>query len=252
MLLRMGFKRFETEHCMYVKLSATPIIISVYGDDILVAVKTLEEMENVKQSLAAEYKVTDCGPVNKHLGVEINQDQEKGTVTLHQETYLKGILKRFAMENCSPKSTPLPTGLRLDPEDAGDLLHERDKSRYCSAAGAIMYAVVYTRIDLAYPASLLSQFLNEPRVAYEKALQHVLRYICGSLKVGITYSKWPLIIVCTDISYTDADHAGSVFKSGRKSTSGYVFLLAGGSVLEEECWNTKSSLIHSRATDTSG
>ena len=121
--------------------------------------------------------------------------------------------------------TPLPTGLDLDPENAGTLLETDDKARYHSAVGGIMYAATHTRPDLAYAASLLSRFVAQPQKGHDRALQHVLRYIKGHTRYGIHYSN----VRHNLYGYTDSDHGGTVHKEGRRSSliNIWVHILAG-------------------------
>ena len=44
----------------------------------------------------------------------------------------------------------------LDPEAAGPLLEDEDRTRYHSAVSSINYTVTYTRPDLAFAALILS------------------------------------------------------------------------------------------------
>ena len=232
-LVKMGFKRLESDHCIYIKSSSSgvPIIIGIYVDDILLATDDPREADEVNKLLASEYQITELGPAKRFLGIEIIQNPENSAIVLHQESYLTALLKRVGMDQCNPKSTPMPCGIQLDPEVAGPLLNNEDKARYHSAVGSIMYAATHTRPDLAYASSLLSRFVSKPQKAHEQALQHVLRYIRGHTNYGISYdgnSHSPY-------GHTDSDHGGTILKEERKSTSGYLFWLANGPI----SWSSK-------------
>jgi len=229
-LVKMGFKRLESDHCIYVKMSPSPILIGVYVDDILLAAKSPEEADEVRRLLVNEYQMTDLEPARRILGIEVIQDQ--GTIFLHQKSYLEDLLRRTGMDRCKPKSTPLPPGIILDPEVAGPLLEDEDKVRYHSTVGSINHAVTHTRPDLAFAASILSRFVTKPQRAHEKALQHVLRYIRGYTEHGIRYVASP---AHQFYGYTDSDHGGTIVKQERKSTSGYMFWLANGPI----SWSSK-------------
>jgi Reverse transcriptase (RNA-dependent DNA polymerase)/gag-polypeptide of LTR copia-type/GAG-pre-integrase domain len=225
-LERLGFKQLQSEHCVYVKKTPTDLVlIGIYVDDILVAAKTAEEVTQVKDLLGIEYKVTDLGVAHRYLGIEIEQSHDK-TIVLHQSSYVEELLQRFGMEHCSPKATPLPTNWKLDPDAAGPLLCDAEKSRYQSAVGGIMFAMTQTRPDIAFAASILSRFLSKPQEAHNKALQHCFRYLRGSTKLGIQYSASsdPELKIK---GFTDADHSGTIVTEGRRSTSGYIFSING-------------------------
>ncbi|KAL5577780.1 hypothetical protein UlMin_019479 [Ulmus minor] len=98
---------------------------------------------------------------------------------------------------------------------------------YASAVGSLMYAMVCTRPDLAYSASLVSRFMSNPGREHWEAMKWVLRYIKGASDVGLLYKQ------CEGDSaklmgYVDADHAGDLDK--RRSLTGYIFTLFGCTV----------------------
>ena len=219
-LIDLGFERIESDQCIYIKASQDSfILIGIYVDDILLAARNHQEAEEVPKMLGNDYKMTNLGSAKRFLGVDIIQNPKHGSIFIHQESYLNTLLKKFGMDQCTPKMTPLPTGLDLDPENAGTLLETDDKARYHSAVGGIMYAATHTRPDLAYAASLLSRFVAQPQKGHDRALQHVLRYIKGHTRYGIHYSN----VRHNLYGYTDSEHGGTVHKEGRRSTSGYIF-----------------------------
>jgi uncharacterized protein (DUF2132 family) len=100
-----------------------------------------------------------------------------------------------------------------------------------------------TRPDIAFAVAILSRFTAYPRTKHAKALNRVFRYLNGTIHIGITYSRSESPI---PIGYSDADFAGTVVKEGRKSTSGYIFFLAGGPV----SWSCKrQSVVATSSTE---
>lgn len=103
-----------------------------------------------------------------------------------------------------------------------------------------MYLSQCTRPDLAYAVGVLSQHLDWPGFQHWKAANHVLRYLAGTTNMGITYSgdhaSGPVRGIksqdCPQ-ALCDADWAGD--KDTRRSTTGYIFILAGGAI----SWRSK-------------
>ena len=96
---------------------------------------------------------------------------------------------------------------------------------YASAVGSIMYAQVCTRPDLAFVTGMLGRFQSNPGPDHWKAAKKVLRYMQGTKDFMLTYKKSDNLEV---IGYSDSDLAGCV--DSKKSTSGYIFTLAGGAI----------------------
>jgi hypothetical protein len=100
-----------------------------------------------------------------------------------------------------------------------------EKLPYRQNLGSLMYAMIGSRPDIAYAIGLLSRFCENPGIAHWQALKRVLRYLKGTLEFGPIYGGG---ISESLIGFSDADWAGDT--DGRKSTSGYMFLLSGGPV----------------------
>nr|XP_043615838.1 secreted RxLR effector protein 161-like [Erigeron canadensis] len=96
---------------------------------------------------------------------------------------------------------------------------------YASVVGSIMYAQVCTRPDIAYIVGMLGRYLSNPGLAHWKAAKKVLRYLQGTKDYKLTYRRSDDLEV---VGYSDSDFAKS--KEDKKSTSGYIFMLAGGPI----------------------
>jgi len=58
---------------------------------------------------------------------------------------------------------------------------------YANAVGSLMYAMVYTRPDLAYVVSTVSQFMSNPEKQHWEAVKWVLRYLRGTARLGLVF-----------------------------------------------------------------
>jgi type IV secretory pathway component VirB8 len=92
-----------------------------------------------------------------------------------------------------------------------------------------MYAMIATRLDIAYAVSFLSQFSSDPSETHLKSAKYVLRYVKDTVNFSITYKNTDL----NPVGFSDADWAVNL--SDKKSTSGYIFLITGGAVT----WSSK-------------
>jgi hypothetical protein len=89
-----------------------------------------------------------------------------------------------------------------------------------------------------YPVGVLSRFMSQPRLEHWQGAQQVLRYISGTVDLGILYKGTEEKVV----AYCDADYAGDPDKG--RSTSGYLFMMAGGVV----SWSSKLQLTVAAST----
>ena len=98
-------------------------------------------------------------------------------------------------------------------------------SPYASIVGSIMYAQTCTRPDISFVVGMLGRYQSNPGLDHWKAAKKVLRYLQGTKNHMLIYRRSNQLEV---IGYSDSDYAGCI--DTRKSTFGYIFLLAGGAI----------------------
>jgi hypothetical protein len=103
---------------------------------------------------------------------------------------------------------------------------------YGHIVGTLQYLSTWTRPDLSFPVSQLARHLVVPGPTHMAAARHVLRYLKGTLDLGILYSP-DLPDPNRLISFADADFA--TCPDTRRSVGAQVILLNGGAV----SWKTK-------------
>jgi len=62
-----------------------------------------------------------------------------------------------------------------------------------------MYAIIETRLDIAYAMLVLSKFCNNSNKIHEIATKYVLRYLKGILHIEITYKGNDQLINYIDV-----------------------------------------------------
>ena len=233
-MIRIGFTRCEYDCCVYVKSldDGSCIFLLLYVDDMLIAAKSMVEVNRLKSLLGKEFDMKDLGAARKILGMEIRRDRSAGKLWLSQKDYMEKVLERFSMANAKQVSTPLASHFRLStaqcPESAEEI-QDMSKVPYASAVGYLMYAMVCTRPDLAHAVSTVSKYMANPGREHWKAVKWMFRYLRGTVGSGIMFAKQDQISV---VGYVDADYAEGM--DDRRSTTGYVFTLAGGPI----CWRS--------------
>ncbi|CAI7832828.1 unnamed protein product [Closterium sp. NIES-53] len=110
-LLQHGFARSECDSALYVlKEGEKQLVLLLYVDDLLLFSDSKDLIREVKQRLGAELAMRDLGPVTYDLGMHVDHDRANGTIHLHQEKYVKGVVESFGMGNSKMVGTPLATG----------------------------------------------------------------------------------------------------------------------------------------------
>jgi hypothetical protein len=225
----MGYERTEADHAVFTRVRSGALsILALYVDDITMACKSLEVINQDKEQLKKHYEMTDLGEIAWKLGVHVMRDRRAGWIALSQEKYALEILERFGKSDVRPISTPTLANEHLTKIDSPEV----DVQQYQRAVGALMYLMLGTRPDLAYTVAALGRHSACPGKEHERALDRAFRYLRAT-------SHWKLVFQRGTPNgailkgFVDADWASDV--NDRKSTSGFVFMLAGGAI----SWGSK-------------
>ncbi|KAL5542842.1 hypothetical protein UlMin_010552 [Ulmus minor] len=170
----------------------------------------------------------DLGDASYVLGIQIMRDRSNGILRLSQKTYIEKVLKRFNMHSCTPGKAPIVKGDKLSkaqcPQNDEERCHMKMVT-YSSMVGCLMYAQVCTCPDIAFAVSVLGRYLSDPGTSHWQVAKKVLRYLQGTKDHMLTYRRTNNFDI---VGFCDADFEGCV--DDKKSTTGYIFMMAGGAV----------------------
>ena len=226
-LHKMNFTQTDSDPCVYIRYSDVDVfIIAVYVDDIFLLGKTDELISEIKKSLCDRFDVEDMGRLHHFLGVKVVQSKNLNSIWIGQPSFTKTLLKRFGMEQSNPTATPFDVGTKLLKKGANEVVSDDvDTQLYQSAVGSLMYLATRTRPDIAFAVGMCARFSAEPLSQHWMAVKRILRYLKGTIHLGLMYEQ----TTNNELTgYSDADWAGDL--NDRKSTSGYVFILNGAAV----------------------
>ncbi|XP_059281019.1 secreted RxLR effector protein 161-like [Lycium ferocissimum] len=197
-------------------------------DDMLIAANSMTEINDLKELLSKEFDKKGLGEAKKILGMEIHRKNNE--VHLSQKKYIEKVLQRFGMNKCKPVTLPLAQHFRLSslmaPQSKVEVEY-MSKVPYSSAVGSVMYAMVCTRPDIAQAVSVASRFMSNPSKTHREAIKWILRYLKGSSNVGLTFCRIRNKGFSV-LGYVDSDFVGDLDR--RRSTTGYIFTLAGSAI----------------------
>ncbi|XP_016749938.1 secreted RxLR effector protein 161-like [Gossypium hirsutum] len=179
------------------------------------------------------FDMTDLGIMSYFLGMEVIQFDHG--IFISQYAFALKILDKFCMSKCKSVSTPMAQGEKLTSIRSQERVDEKE---YRSLVSCLLYLKA-TRPDLMHAVSLLSRFMHCCDISHFKAAKRVLRYIKGTLKLGVMFKKENKLKL---VGYSDSDWAGSA--DDMKSTSSYFFTLGSGVF----CWSSKKQQTVAQST----
>ncbi|KAK9065244.1 hypothetical protein SSX86_016627 [Deinandra increscens subsp. villosa] len=230
----IGFHHSLCDHSLFIFRQGSQVAyILLYVDDIILITSSSTLKAQIMGHLSREFAMKDLGALSYFLGVSVTRKAD--TLFLNQTKYASEILERAKMSDCNSCATPVDTAGKL-PSEAGKPVD--DPTQFRSLAGALQY-LTFTRPDISYAVQQVCIHMHDPRVGHLNALKRILRYIKGTLHMGL-YMRGS-----SDrslVSYTDADWAGC--PDTRRSTSGYCVFYGDNLV----SWSSKRQTTVSRSS----
>jgi len=242
----LGFKQCAVDQAVYFKVIVTKgklTVVVVHVDDCLIVATTIRLIKELKAGLRRHFEVTDLGELHWMLGIKVKCNRPGCIVHLSQHTYIHAILCHYHLADLKPLSTPMDHQVRLStdqaPASAAECAMMRDVP-YHEAVGALNWAALATRPDIAFAVATVACFANNPGPAHWEAVKRIFRYLSGTRDLWLTYGEESSPLA----GYADTD--GSMAED-RRAISGYAFLIDGGAI----SWSSKRQEIVSLSTTES-
>ncbi|CAI7793841.1 unnamed protein product [Closterium sp. NIES-53] len=212
-LAALGFALATADPSLFLRTdtSLPPFYVLVYVDDLVFATADTKALTLVKSELQKRHTCTSLGPSALRLPVLL--------ATAHSSFYRPLALSPPSDESVEP-SGPYP-----------------------ELVGCLMYLMMCTRPDLAYPLSLLARYvaLGRHRKVHCGAAKRVLHYLCSTSGMGLVLGgRGPVLLT----GHADASWVEDF--ATQRSSQGYTLSLGSGSV----SWrSTRSSSVLSSSCE---
>ncbi|KAH9736625.1 retrovirus-related pol polyprotein from transposon RE1 [Citrus sinensis] len=232
-----GFQNSKSDTSLFFKkVQSHLLLVLVYVDDIIVTGSSSCLIQQVISNLQSTFALKDLGELNYFLGIQVVKNSSG--LHLSQSKYIVDLLHKVNLQDCTPCSTPMAAGTSLTKSDS-ELFD--NATLYRSTIGALQYATL-TRPKIAFSVNKLGQFLAAPTVNHWQACKRILRYLKGTLHLGLQfYSHGVQNLDC----FSDADWASD--KDDRRSITGYCVFLGPNLV----SWCSKKQAVVSRSSTES-
>ena len=211
------------------------MIIGIYVDDILISYhpRDKEEFQAFLEALKKRFVLKDVGMPKSILGMNLTYDKQRKVIHLDHHQYVEQILERHRMENAKSHSTPASEE-QLGPEHCPTTDSQRLEMQqypYRALVGELLYLAHMSRPDISHIVGVLSRFLENPGKKHWEAAKRVLRYLKGSIHLGLEFrgdASSPDPGQLDIEAYSDADWGRDLH--GRKSVFGFIIQLNGNPI----------------------
>ncbi|CAM8908070.1 unnamed protein product [Rhodiola kirilowii] len=228
-LVEFGFKPSLNDYSLFTLMQGSDfLILLVYVDDVIITGNSETLMAAVKQFIHEKFRIKDLGHLKYFLGLEVARSTDG--IILNQRKYALELLEEHKLTDCKPAKTPMKPKHTLSLSTTPLLA---DSLHYRRLVGKLIYLTI-TRPDLAYPAHILSQFMQHPTEEHLSAALRLLRYIKAAPAQGIFFPSQSDLQLQ---AFCNADWAACPLT--RRSITGHCVML-GPSVIT---WKTKKQPV---------
>ncbi|KAH9800494.1 retrovirus-related pol polyprotein from transposon RE1 [Citrus sinensis] len=229
-----GFRNSISDTSLFFKRTQGHLLlVLVYVDDIIITGSSPQLVQQAIINFQSAFALKDLGALNYFLGVQVLYN--KSGIHFSQSKYITDLLAKVHMQDNTPCSTPMLSGVAFTKADGEPF---SDVTLYRSTIGALQYATL-TRPEIVFSVNELSQFLSSSTVTHWQACKRILRYLKGTVSLGLQfYNHGSLQVDC----FSDADWAGD--RDDRRSVAGYCVYMGPNLV----SWCSKKQTVVSRSS----
>lgn len=226
-MISNGMTRCQADACVYYKTFEFGTGWQVlFVDDVFTCAQNERVRQALRDILHKSFDIRYLGPLKYLLGIDFLYENNK--LYMSQANYVRKLLKQYGMEDSNSLGMPADPSIKLTKTGSEPSIEEITEMKdvpYRELIGCLTYLASATRPDISFIVNFLAQFNVNPRKEHWQAAKRVLRYLKGTVHLGIVFQRTEKPLVC----FADADWGRTI--DDRHSISGMVFYLAGAPVL---------------------
>lgn len=158
-------------------------------------------IETIKSKVMDKFQMSDKGDVSPVRGVPVNQDCERGTLTITREDYTISILARFGKEHCTSMRTSGFGSELCTEQPARTIVSRVETLRYQEIRGSILYIAQILLYAIKHASCQLTRPISKPANVNLGAAKHHLWYLAETTAFSITYKR----VGYMTIAFSDAN-----------------------------------------------
>ena len=136
------------------------------------------------------FTTVDLGELSFFTGCAGIQDIENGVTKFNQKTFIETLARRF------DAPCPATPGGNLGPRMGGE---SGGTWPYREAVGALMWLVVWSRVEIANPTRVVAQHANDPTERHWQAVLQIIQYLLRTKDLRPDFK----LSVYTDVNFAE-------------------------------------------------
>ena len=140
-------------------------MLLLWVDDIITITNVEGSINQITNNLKRKFEIKSLSVPKFLLGIEVNYDQEKRSVSLSLMHYINQVLEQLGLADCNPVAMPLDLNVNLNYEEGEDLNSHSDDASYAYSAliGKLLCIATIFWVDISFAAGQLGQFTCNPK-----------------------------------------------------------------------------------------
>jgi len=181
-LIDNDFQRSKVDNTLFLKTKGEHLlIVQVYVGDIIFGATNNDLCDDFSNLMKSEFEMSMMCELNFFLGLQIKQTSN--ATMIHQQKYVRKLIKRFDMESAKPIDTPISISTRLVEDDGSPSVEEK---LYRGMIRSLLYLTA-SRRDIVFSVGLCGRFQSNPKETHLKAVKRILRYLKHTPDLALWY-----------------------------------------------------------------
>ena len=253
------YERSKADPCLYFCWNEGRLFLMLSWVDDLLALGHKKDVEQCKKDLAAAFAIKPEGEMTEYVGSKIDVkrlDNGVRSVKFTQPVLVQKLKDEFDLPagGAAPK-TPAVAGQVLIKGDGSGTLGGQRATKYRSGTAVLMFMEQWSRPDIYNATRNCARHMSAPRLAHEKALQHLMRYVVSTPERGLVLTPNRVWDGSKDFEFeihgrSDSDYATN--PDDRKSCTGARTFLEGCPVMFKSATQKTVTLSVTEAEQAAG
>lgn len=121
-----------------------------------------------------------------YMRLKVIQDREKRTMKLSQLGYIKKLLNCHDILKTKTAKVSIQETIFFPSYISA---FKQEKAKYSAKIGLIMYAIIETRMNIAFATYIVSRFIKNPSLENFDIIDQILRYLAKSFDRDKIYGR---------------------------------------------------------------
>lgn len=159
------------------------LIVQVYVNDIIFGSTNAILCKEFSKTMQAGFEMSVMGELMFFLEIQINQS--KYGVYVHQSKYTKELLKKFKLEDFKVMNTHMHLTCNLNKEEESSKVCHK---LYRGMIGSLLYLTI-SRSYILFDVCMYVRFQSGLRETHLTDVKRIFRYLEGTTNLGLLYKK---------------------------------------------------------------